>query len=145
MAFDKATGALVWQHSPSARPLASPMTYWHNGTQYLVMAAGLGPSAELVAYALPIGAATPQRAGDQHGAHLLVDATFVRCSARCHRREPVRPAGHVRDAVRGGAHVEPAAHGRDRAMHAGLFEIRPQRRLGILRALDEVLSRTAVT
>jgi len=53
MAFDKATGALVWQHSPSARPLASPMTYSHNGVQYLVVASGIGPTAELVAYALP--------------------------------------------------------------------------------------------
>ena len=54
VAFDKATGALVWAHSPSGgRPLASPMTYGHNGRQYLVVAAGIGPTAELVAYALP--------------------------------------------------------------------------------------------
>ena len=53
MAFDKATGALLWRHSPSARPLASPMTYRHGGVQYIVVANGLGPAAELVAYALP--------------------------------------------------------------------------------------------
>jgi hypothetical protein len=28
------------------------MTYLHNGVQYIVVATGLGPSAELVAYAL---------------------------------------------------------------------------------------------
>jgi glucose dehydrogenase len=52
VAFDKATGAQVWDTTPSGRPVAAPMTYLHNGVQYIVVATGLGPSAELVAYAL---------------------------------------------------------------------------------------------
>ena len=52
VAFDKATGAEVWSTTPSGRPIASPMTYLHQGVQYIVVATGLGPSAELVAYAL---------------------------------------------------------------------------------------------
>jgi quinoprotein glucose dehydrogenase len=52
VAFDKATGVKVWETTPSGRPLASPMTYLHQGAQFVVVATGLGPSAELVAYAL---------------------------------------------------------------------------------------------
>jgi quinoprotein glucose dehydrogenase len=52
-AFDKATGALVWEFEPPSRPMASPMTYMHQGKQYLVVAAGLGPATELIAFALP--------------------------------------------------------------------------------------------
>jgi quinoprotein glucose dehydrogenase len=52
VAFDKATGAQVWDTTPSGRPVAAPMTYLHQDVQYIVVATGLGPSAELVAYAL---------------------------------------------------------------------------------------------
>ncbi len=52
-AFDKATGALVWQTELPLRPAASPMTYRHQGRQYIVMAGGSGLDAEIVAYALP--------------------------------------------------------------------------------------------
>ena len=52
MAFDKSTGALVWEATPSGRPVASPMTFAHGGVQFVVVATGVGPSAELVAYAL---------------------------------------------------------------------------------------------
>jgi quinoprotein glucose dehydrogenase len=52
VAFDKATGAQVWDTTPSGRPVAAPMTYLHDGVQYIVVATGLGPSAELVAYTL---------------------------------------------------------------------------------------------
>jgi quinoprotein glucose dehydrogenase len=52
-AFDKATGNMVWEFDPPSRPLASPMTYMHQGKQYLVVAAGAGPSAELIAFSLP--------------------------------------------------------------------------------------------
>ena len=53
-AFDKATGALVWQTELPLRPAASPMTYRHGGRQYIVMAGGSGLDAEIVAYALPL-------------------------------------------------------------------------------------------
>ncbi len=53
-AFDKATGALVWQTELPIRPAASPMTYRHGGRQYIVMAGGGGLDAEIVAYALPL-------------------------------------------------------------------------------------------
>ena len=35
-----------------SRPLASPMTYLHQGKQYVVVAAGSGTTAELIAFAL---------------------------------------------------------------------------------------------
>jgi glucose dehydrogenase len=51
-AYDKATGAHVWDVTPPVGPLASPMTYLYQGTQYLVVAAGSGLSAELIAFSL---------------------------------------------------------------------------------------------
>jgi len=51
-AYEKATGAPIWEFSPPSRPLASPMTYSYQGVQYLVVAAGSGPSAELIAFSL---------------------------------------------------------------------------------------------
>lgn len=50
--YDKATGAPLWEFDPRARPLASPMTYSYQGKQYIVVAAGSGPNAELIAFAL---------------------------------------------------------------------------------------------
>jgi len=50
--YDKATGAPLWEVDAPGRPLASPMTYMHQGKQYIVVAAGGGTNAELVAYAL---------------------------------------------------------------------------------------------
>lgn len=50
--YDKATGAPLWDLDAPARPLASPMTYSHQGKQYIVVAAGGGTSAELIAFAL---------------------------------------------------------------------------------------------
>jgi quinoprotein glucose dehydrogenase len=52
VAFDKATGTQLWETTPSGRPVAAPMTYLHDGVQYIVVATGLGPSAELVAYSV---------------------------------------------------------------------------------------------
>jgi quinoprotein glucose dehydrogenase len=52
-AYDKATGAPVWEFDPPARPMAAPMTYMLQGKQYLVVAAGGGPAAELIAFAVP--------------------------------------------------------------------------------------------
>jgi quinoprotein glucose dehydrogenase len=51
-AFDKKTGALVWEGPLGSAPAAAPMTYLHNGTQFIVVAAGAGPTAELVAFSL---------------------------------------------------------------------------------------------
>jgi quinoprotein glucose dehydrogenase len=50
--YDKATGAPIWDMEAPARPLASPMTYMHQGKQYIVVAAGSGTNAELIAFAL---------------------------------------------------------------------------------------------
>ena len=50
--YDKATGAPLWEFDPPARPLASPMTYSYQGKQYIVVAAGGGLTAELIAFAL---------------------------------------------------------------------------------------------
>ena len=51
-ALDKATGATVWEFDPPLRPFAAPMTFMLQGKQYLVVAAGAGPSAELIAFSL---------------------------------------------------------------------------------------------
>jgi quinoprotein glucose dehydrogenase len=51
-AYDKATGAAVWDFLPPSRPMASPMTYMYQGVQYLVVATGSGASAELIAFNL---------------------------------------------------------------------------------------------
>ncbi len=50
--YDKATGAPLWDFDAPARPLASPMTYSYQGKQYIVVAAGSGTTAELIAFAL---------------------------------------------------------------------------------------------
>ena len=52
-AYHKATGAPLWEFEPELRPLASPMTYLFQGKQYVVVAAGGGLNAELIAFALP--------------------------------------------------------------------------------------------
>jgi quinoprotein glucose dehydrogenase len=53
-ALDKATGAVLWSAAPPiAGPMASPMTYLHQGRQYVVVATGAGLATGLVAYALP--------------------------------------------------------------------------------------------
>ena len=51
-ALDKANGATVWEFDPPLRPFAAPMTFMLQGKQYLVVAAGAGPSAELIAFSL---------------------------------------------------------------------------------------------
>ncbi len=50
--YDKATGAALWDFDAPSRPLASPMTYSYQGKQYIVVAAGSGTSAELIAFSL---------------------------------------------------------------------------------------------
>ena len=51
-AFDKKTGALVWEYIMPKQPAATPMTYLHGGRQYIVVAIGAGDDAELMAFAL---------------------------------------------------------------------------------------------
>jgi hypothetical protein len=52
-AFDKASGRELWAAEPPIPGvMASPMTYVHQGRQYVVVAAGGGVNAGLVAYAL---------------------------------------------------------------------------------------------
>lgn len=51
--FDKDSGAHLWAAVPPIPgPMATPMTYMHKGTQYVVMAVGNGLNAGLVAYAV---------------------------------------------------------------------------------------------
>ena len=55
-AFDKRTGAVVWEYKMADAPFGTPMTYEYKSKQYVVVAAGGGASpAKLVAFALPIG------------------------------------------------------------------------------------------
>ncbi len=53
-AWDKTTGEQVWEHDIDLTPHGTPMTYLHDGRQYVVFAAGgLGQNSELIAFALP--------------------------------------------------------------------------------------------
>jgi hypothetical protein len=52
-AFDKTDGTLVWERELPLRPAASPMTYLHQGRQFVVLAIGGATDARLVAFALP--------------------------------------------------------------------------------------------
>ncbi len=53
-AFDKITGAEVWRGATPYRIYANPMTYHaRSGRQFVVVAAGAGPDAALVAFARP--------------------------------------------------------------------------------------------
>ncbi len=53
-AFDKATGSLIWEQPIDTGPRGLPMTYLHEGKQYLVFGVGGGDSpGGLRAYALP--------------------------------------------------------------------------------------------
>ena len=66
-ALDKSTGAVLWEADslggalgsvapadgpPRARQIAAPMTYLHQGKQFLAMAVGGGTSAEVIAFTL---------------------------------------------------------------------------------------------
>ena len=51
-ALDKATGQTLWSADLPVGPVASPMTYLHQGRQYVVAAVGGGLEAELVAFAM---------------------------------------------------------------------------------------------
>ena len=51
--FDKRTGAILHVFETDHRSMAAPMTYMHDGKQYLVVAAGNGEECELLAFALP--------------------------------------------------------------------------------------------
>ena len=57
-AYDKATGEILWEvEIPGGEQTGVPMTYMHEGTQYIVFAAAGDPGAErpatIVAYAIP--------------------------------------------------------------------------------------------
>ena len=53
-AFDKSSGAIVWEMELPAGTTGGPMTYVHEGRQYIVVAiGGLGTAPEWVALALP--------------------------------------------------------------------------------------------
>lgn len=53
-AFDKATGAVVWEEKMTEPPFGTPMSYSYQGKQYIVVATGgAGMPAKLIAYALP--------------------------------------------------------------------------------------------
>src|SRR6185369_9112775 len=55
-AYDKATGADVGSVYMPAPQTGSPMTYFYNGKQYIVLAiSGAGHSGELVAFKVPYG------------------------------------------------------------------------------------------
>ncbi len=67
-AFDKATGKEVGAVSIPSNNTAVPMTFMHNGKQYVVFATGQGEGTKLVALTLPgggptggKGAGTPKR------------------------------------------------------------------------------------
>ena len=52
-AFDKEDGAHLRTFLLDGRSAAAPMTYLHDGKQYIVVATGAANTAELVAFSLP--------------------------------------------------------------------------------------------
>ncbi len=52
-AFDKATGAVVREIELEGMSVGPPISYMHQGKQYLVMASGAGITSEIIALALP--------------------------------------------------------------------------------------------
>jgi quinoprotein glucose dehydrogenase len=53
-AFDKRTGEIEWEFEMPSKPTGAPMSYMHEGKQYIVVAVGTADHpAELVALALP--------------------------------------------------------------------------------------------
>jgi quinoprotein glucose dehydrogenase len=53
-AYDKATGDVVWEMELPARMTGAPMTYMHEGKQYIVVAiGGRGRASQWVALSLP--------------------------------------------------------------------------------------------
>ena len=53
-AFDKKTGAVIWENKMAVPPFGTPMSYQVKNKQYIVVATGgAGTPAKLVAYALP--------------------------------------------------------------------------------------------
>lgn len=58
-AFDKTNGEVLWEHRMEHPPYGTPMTYMHNGKQYVVVATGGSTfPCRLVAFALPDDAAS---------------------------------------------------------------------------------------
>jgi len=52
-AFDKRNGKVLWEHKMDVPPWGTPMSYLHEGRQYIVVSTGGGGQpAQLVAYAL---------------------------------------------------------------------------------------------
>lgn len=51
--FDKKSGAILHTIEMDGLSTAAPMTYMHDGNQYIVVAASGGPDSELVAFRLP--------------------------------------------------------------------------------------------
>jgi quinoprotein glucose dehydrogenase len=53
-AYDKKTGEVGWEMELPAGTTGAPMTYMHNGKQYIVVATGwAGVAGELIALAVP--------------------------------------------------------------------------------------------
>jgi quinoprotein glucose dehydrogenase len=54
-AYDKESGELVWEMELAAGVSAAPMSYIHEGRQFIVMAlSDVGHEGELIALALPV-------------------------------------------------------------------------------------------
>ena len=51
--FDKTSGTPLHAIELDAFSAAAPMTYMHGGKQYVVVAAGSGPTSELIALSVP--------------------------------------------------------------------------------------------
>ena len=53
-AWDKTNGDLIWEQMIASRPISTPMTYMHQGKQYIVVGVGgMEQKSQLIAFALP--------------------------------------------------------------------------------------------
>ncbi len=73
-AFDTATGAELWAADLPAGGKATPMTYWHQGKQYVVIAAGgdgefFGAGDALIGFALPGAVGVVPESGQINPSH----------------------------------------------------------------------------
>lgn len=71
-AFDKRTGAVLWEYKMNEPPHGTPMTYLHRGKQYIVVATGgAGIPGRLIAFSLSASPRATAAATERHAERIL--------------------------------------------------------------------------
>ena len=93
--YDKATGAEIWQTPIPGPQVSLPMTYLHQGRQFVVFGvrgAG-GAGAQLVAYAIPAAAPAGGGRGGRGGGERGEEVVMASNSITTHRGREARSRG----------------------------------------------------